>query len=132
MEMKLAPTVSTLAWHSRLSMICWISPLRKRWGKPVGSDLREGKLTLPLIYLLDRCSEEESEKVKRVLDEGGFHSVSFPEILNLMDRHGALKRSRDKARDLAEQARAALSTFTDSPYKDALRSLPEFILEREF
>jgi octaprenyl-diphosphate synthase len=104
----------------------------EKMGKPVGSDLREGKLTLPLIYLLERCSEEESEKVKGVLDEGGFHSVSFPEILDLMDRHGALKRSRDKARDLAEQARSALATFTDSPYKDALRSLPEFILEREF
>jgi octaprenyl-diphosphate synthase len=104
----------------------------EKMGKPVGSDLREGKLTLPLIYLLDRCSEEEASMVKRVLDEGGFHSVSFPEILDLMDRHGALKCSRDKARDLAEQARAALATFTASPYKDALRSLPEFILEREF
>ena len=101
-------------------------------GKPVGSDLREGKLTLPLIYLLERCNEEDAMKVKHVLDEGGFHSVSFPEILDLMDRHGALKRSRDKARDLAEQSRTALATFTDSPYKDALRSLPEFILEREF
>ena len=101
-------------------------------GKPVGSDMREGKLTLPLIYLLEICSKAEAAKVKAVLDEGGFNSVRFPEMLELMERHGALRRARDKARDLAEQARSAISAFADSPYKDALRSLPEFILEREF
>jgi len=100
-------------------------------GKPVGSDLREGKLTLPLIYLLQRCAEDEAAKVSRVLDEGGFQSVSFAEILELMERHGALRRARDKARDLADQARSVLDAFSDSPYKDALRSLPEFILDRE-
>ena len=87
---------------------------------------------MPLIYLLERAGEAEASKVKTVLDEGGFHSVLFPEILDLMDHHGALERSRNKARELAEQARSALNTFPGSPYKDALRSLPEFILEREF
>ncbi len=104
----------------------------EKLGKPVGSDLREGKLTLPLIYLLERSSDAEAAKIRTVLDEGSFQSVSFSEILDLMERHGALRRARDKARDLAEQARSALGAFTDSPYKDALRSLPEFILEREF
>ena len=43
-------------------------------GKPIGNDLREGKVTLPLIYLLQRCTQEEAQKVKSVLDEGGFNS----------------------------------------------------------
>jgi octaprenyl-diphosphate synthase len=104
----------------------------EKLGKPVGSDLREGKLTLPLIYLLEHATAEETAKVQAVLDEGGFRSVQFQEVLEMMERHGALERARAKARDLAEQAREALRSFADSPYKDALRSLPEFILEREF
>ncbi len=43
-------------------------------GKPIGNDLREGKVTLPLIYLLQRCDPEEAQKVKSVLEEGGFNA----------------------------------------------------------
>ncbi len=103
----------------------------EKLGKPVGSDLREGKLTLPLIYLLERCPKSEAAKISRALEEPEFPSAGFDEILNLMNRYGALNRSRAKARELAEQARSVLENFPDSPYRDALRSLPEFILDRE-
>jgi octaprenyl-diphosphate synthase len=103
----------------------------EKLGKPIGSDLREGKVTLPLIYLLQRCRREEAEKISRVLEEAGFHSVSFSEVLELIERYGTLQAARDKARDIAEQARNSLEGLPDSAYKDALRSLPDFILERE-
>jgi octaprenyl-diphosphate synthase len=103
----------------------------EKLGKPIGSDLREGKVTLPLIYLLQRCRPEEAEKVSRVLSEGGFHSVQFFEILELIERYGALQAAREKARRLAEEAKSSLESFPDSPFKEALRSLPEFIVERE-
>jgi octaprenyl-diphosphate synthase len=100
-------------------------------GKPIGNDLREGKITLPLIYLLQKCSAEEARKVSRVLEEGGFQSVKFSEILGLIDRYQTLRAAREKAQDFAERAKRGLDRFPDSPYKDALRSLPEFIVERE-
>ena len=50
-------------------------------GKPIGNDLREGKVTLPLIYLLQRCRPEEAQKVKSALEVGGFNPVGFGEIL---------------------------------------------------
>ena len=103
----------------------------EKLGKPIGSDLREGKVTLPLIYLLQRCRPEEAQKVARVLEERGFHSVQFAEILELIERYGTLQAAREKASQFAEEARSALETFPDSPFKDALRSLPEFIVERE-
>jgi len=100
-------------------------------GKPIGSDLREGKLTLPLIYLLQKCTAAEAIKVSQVLDEGGYHSVRFAEIMDLIERYGTLEAAREKARQFAETAKNCLEIFPDSPYKDALRSLADFIVERE-
>ena len=101
-------------------------------GKPTGSDLREGKITLPLILLLQRCNSQEASKVSQVLEDGGFQSVSFEEILELIERYQTLQIAREKAQDFAEKARPFLENFPSSPYKDALRSLPDFIVEREF
>ena len=103
----------------------------EKLGKPIGSDLREGKVTLPLIYLLQRCRPEEARIISRVLEERGFHSVQFFEVLDLIERYGVLRMGRDKAVQLAEEAKNALDSFPDSAYRDALRSLPEFIIERE-
>lgn len=100
-------------------------------GKPIGNDLREGKVTLPLIYLFQECTAEEARKVSRALDNGSFQSESFGEILALLRRYRTLLAARAKAQDFAEKAKRCLDIFPDSPYKDALRSLPDFILERD-
>jgi octaprenyl-diphosphate synthase len=101
-------------------------------GKPIGNDLREGKVTLALIYLLQRCGPEEAQKVRSVFEEGGFNSLRFSEILDLIDRYDTLRAAREKAQEFAQKAKRCLETFPDSPYKDALRSLPDFMLDREF
>ncbi len=103
----------------------------KKIGKPIGNDLREGKVTLPLIYALRDCCPEECEKVARVLEERGFHSVRFEEIQDLIERHDALRAARGKAQQFADLATSCLDGLPDSQYKDALRSLPDFIVERE-
>ncbi len=100
-------------------------------GKPIGNDVREGKVTLPLIYLLQRCTPAEACKVSKVLEEGEFQSSRFSEILDLIDHYGTLQAAREKAQDYSDKARGFLDGFPNSPFKDALNSLPDFILERE-
>ncbi|MGH9433423.1 MAG: polyprenyl synthetase family protein [Terriglobia bacterium] len=101
-------------------------------GKPIGSDLREGKVTLPLIYLLPKCRPQEAERIARVLREGGFQSVPFPEISEMIERYHVLDAARAKARHFAELAQGSLAGFPDSSFKNALQSLAQFTVERQF
>ncbi len=103
----------------------------KKLGKPVGNDLREGKVTLPLIYLLQMCAPADAKKVSRVLDDGGFENVAFAEVLEMVDRYGALDAARRKAREFADEAKRCLRIFPECVYKDALVYLPDFIIARE-
>jgi octaprenyl-diphosphate synthase len=105
-------------------------------GKPVLSDLKEGKVTLPLIFALQNGSGKESHAAHRrlvaaVLEERGFQSVRPEEITQLVRESGALDRARKLAEAHARQAVACLDALPDSEYRRALSSVPAFILDRE-
>jgi octaprenyl-diphosphate synthase len=100
-------------------------------GKPVANDLREGKLTLPMIFLLRRAGLAVEPKVKAVLEDRGFERVSREEIVRLVREHGALEEARTMAIDYASRARRHLLVFERSKYREALEALPDFILSRD-
>jgi octaprenyl-diphosphate synthase len=100
-------------------------------GKPVCSDLREGKVTLPLIYVLDRCTVDEKRKIAKVLEERAFQSVSWGEIQALLDRYDTLRMVKEQALTYAQTALRCLDQFSDTPYKRALCALPDFVINRE-
>jgi octaprenyl-diphosphate synthase len=100
-------------------------------GKPVASDLREGKLTLPVIYLLRRGGREAAGLVSTVLADRGFERVSRDELVRAAREHGALEEARAQAERYATAARADLAGFERSPYREALQALPDFILARD-
>ncbi len=100
-------------------------------GKPVLSDLREGKVTLPLIYALEPGRPADRERVSKVLEDKGFQRVGPDEITSLVNDSGALEHARQLAYDYAAKAKAALDPLPDSEYRRALLSIPDFILERE-
>jgi octaprenyl-diphosphate synthase len=103
----------------------------KQLGKPVLSDLKEGKVTLPLIYAMENGHREARELVARVLEEKEFASVSPEKIVMLVQESGALDRARNLAHDYARRAKACLEGRCDSEYGRALLTLPDFILDRE-
>src|SRR5256885_2337859 len=101
-------------------------------GKPVASDLREGKLTLPLIYLLEKSDPQARAMVRTVLEERDFRTVSRQEIIDLLARGRTLERTREVAVGYARKAQTALQAFAPSPARSALMSLPDFVLFREY
>ena len=103
----------------------------KTLGKPVANDLREGKLTLPMIFLLRRAGAPGIDKVSIVLEDRGFGRVSREEIVRLAREHGALDEARGLAEQYAAAARRDLLVFDRSPYREALEALPNFILARD-
>lgn len=101
-------------------------------GKPVGSDLREGKVTLPLVYALQDCAPEERELIATVLRERSYETVSFGSVLEFIHRRGGIERARERATIFADKARGIMSTFPDSPYQRALAAVTDLVTEREF
>ena len=83
----------------------------KTLGKPVAHDLREGKVTLPMIFLLRRAGKAGAEKVKAVLDDRGFSRVTREELVRLARDCGALDEARELAERYAAAARRDLLAF---------------------
>lgn len=100
-------------------------------GKPVLSDLKEGKVTLPLIYALENGASEGRRLVSTVLAEKGFHSVRPEQISALVNDSGALDRARTLAHEFAAKAKESVNGFGESEYRRVLLAVPDFILERE-
>jgi octaprenyl-diphosphate synthase len=100
-------------------------------GKPVGSDLREGKVTLPLIYALSDAQPEERRLVETVLTDGNYDGVPLAQILRLIERHHGFDRVRERAQAFTDKARAIVSEFPDSPYQRAMSALTELVTDRD-
>ncbi len=97
-------------------------------GKNVGDDLREGKMTLPLIYLMQNGTPEQRELVRTSIENGD--SSKFDEILLAITNSGALEFTHQQALQASAKAVAALELLPDSRYKEALVQLAHFSADR--
>jgi len=100
-------------------------------GKPVGNDLREGKVTLPLIYALEEAAPEERRLVETVLRDNSYERVPFSRILDFIERRNGIERALGRAQTFTEQARSIIRSFPASPAQRALAAVVELVIDRD-
>jgi len=99
-------------------------------GKPPGGDLKDGKVTLPLVYALEHASMSERDLVASVLRDRNYDAVPFANVLVLVDHYGGTQRTRARARQFTDRARQIVAEFPDSLCRRALFSLTDLVTER--
>jgi octaprenyl-diphosphate synthase len=99
------------------------------FGKNLGKDLEEGKITLPLINLLKEASDREKDEIRLIISDG-FKTHRLKKILRLFKKYNSIEVSLKRARDLVAEAKNELSLFPDSPVKEALFTVADYTLAR--
>jgi octaprenyl-diphosphate synthase len=100
-------------------------------GKHVGTDLKEGKVTLPLIHTLKLTNEKEKTSIKKVLDKNKVTIKDFERVRNIILKYGGIDYTSTIAKQYINTAKKFLNIFQTSPYKNALLSLADYMLKRE-
>ena len=103
----------------------------KTLGKPVGGDLREGKVTLPLVYALERATPAERRLVETILRARNYDAVPFSQILALLEKYHGIERVKERAQTFTDKARQIINEFPDSPYQRGLLAVTELVTERD-
>lgn len=101
-------------------------------GKSVGDDFREGKITLPVVLAYRRGDEEERAFWARVLQDGQQAENDLPHAISLIETHGAINDTIERARHYGAIAREALAIFPDSDHKHALVKAVDFCIDRAY
>jgi octaprenyl-diphosphate synthase len=100
-------------------------------GKPIGADLREGKMTLPLIHLFRQDDEEGERIVREIIASHSTTREQWDVLLGILRKHRSIEYASHKAVEFAERAKKPLSAFPPSSERDALMALPDYVLSRD-
>jgi octaprenyl-diphosphate synthase len=101
-------------------------------GKPIGSDLREGKVTLPLIHMLAHVNDSRpGDIVREVIASRAVTPEQWSELLAYLKQHASIDYAFRRAEEFAERAKAPLYAFPPGAERDALLVLPDYVLSRD-
>ena len=101
-------------------------------GKPVGKDLKEGKITLPLIYTLSQLEEAERRQIEDLFRGSQATEKDFQNLIELVRSNGIFDRIRDEAQSYVDEAASCLRPFPDSSTKKELLELSQYIIDRKY
>jgi octaprenyl-diphosphate synthase len=99
-------------------------------GKNVGADLKEGKLTLPVIYTLKTADQKDREFVKKMITDKDFSVQDFEKLIELLKKYGGLQYTIERATENISAAKQALSIFKPSKTKKLLEDIADYALGR--
>jgi octaprenyl-diphosphate synthase len=102
----------------------------EQFGKSIGHDLEEGKITLPLIHTLKQCTPVEREQIAEIVGKDILDKSDFQTVFGLVHRYGGIEYAVARARDYIATAKACLEEFAGSPCKDALLDLSDYVVTR--
>jgi len=100
-------------------------------GKPVGGDLREGKLTLPVIHMRDRGGPRAEALLRKVVEAREVTLAEWDEIRSLLAQTRSIEYASRVASDYVERAKKTLYNFPSSDARDALMFLPDYVVSRD-
>ncbi len=102
-----------------------------RIGKPTGNDLREGKVTLPLLYALGHAPAEEAERMKALLRRGDLSSDDIARLLRFACENGGIEYAYRRMREMQKEADKVLDTYPDSRWRQTFRDIFSYIISRD-
>lgn len=103
----------------------------KEFGKSIGHDLEEGKVTLPLIEILRKCLPDERDIVGEIIIKEELTDEDFDFVFNLVNVYGGIEYTVSRAREYVASAKAHLEIFADSEVRTALFKLADYVVSRE-
>jgi octaprenyl-diphosphate synthase len=102
----------------------------EEFGKSIGKDLEEGKMTLPLIYTLKKCTDDEKDRIRKIIENKGADGSAVREIVAIINRYDGISAALNKARTYIDEGKAALDAFGNSEAKTCMLTIADFIMER--
>ncbi len=103
---------------------------QKEFGKEPGTDLHEGKITLPLIHALRRCTTQEREEVAAILEKDGLEPLDLARVVGLIAKYGGIEFTRAQAIDRIATAKGLLEVFSACPERIALATVADYVVSR--
>ncbi len=102
----------------------------KMMGKPVGGDIKEKKITLPLIYSLNQVSKKEAAHIRKLIKNGSKNN-DVKEVIHFVRENGGIDYALETAKSYSNKAKEALKILPDSQSKVALEALVDFVIDRK-
>ncbi|MDH3357846.1 MAG: polyprenyl synthetase family protein, partial [Desulfobacteraceae bacterium] len=101
-------------------------------GKEVGADLKEGKMTLPVIYSLKSADEKNRTRMENIIKNKNFSVNDFETLIKMIDKYGGQLYTQNLATEYVKNAKEALAVFQNSKTKEVLLMIADYTLSRNF